>query len=85
MTESESGDRLIAGEAGISWGLAEFIAAEEFARYRGYWWAPDGRSPPSRRSTSPGYPAGRAADPTGAGRLPPAASPTPMRARRTPR
>ncbi len=28
----------------MSWGLAEHIAAEEFGRYRGYWWAPDGRS-----------------------------------------
>jgi dipeptidyl-peptidase 4 len=37
-------DTLIAGEDGISWGLAEFIAAEEFGRFRGYWWAPDGRS-----------------------------------------
>jgi dipeptidyl-peptidase-4 len=37
-------DALIAGEEGITWGLAEFIAAEEFDRYRGYWWAPDGRS-----------------------------------------
>ncbi len=27
-----------------SWGLAEFIAAEELNRYRGFWWAPDGRS-----------------------------------------
>jgi dipeptidyl-peptidase-4 len=42
--EPESSDRLIAGEDGITWGLAEFIAAEEFGRYRGYWWAPDGRS-----------------------------------------
>lgn len=25
------------------WGLAEFIAAEELGRQRGYWWAPDGR------------------------------------------
>jgi dipeptidyl-peptidase-4 len=37
-------DALIAGEEGITWGLADFIAAEEFQRYRGYWWAPDGRS-----------------------------------------
>jgi dipeptidyl-peptidase-4 len=36
-------DMLIASEEGITWGLAEFIAAEEFGRYRGYWWAPDGR------------------------------------------
>ncbi|HUP99151.1 MAG TPA: prolyl oligopeptidase family serine peptidase [Aeromicrobium sp.] len=27
-----------------AWGLAEFIAAEELGRHRGYWWAPDGRS-----------------------------------------
>jgi dipeptidyl-peptidase-4 len=27
-----------------SWGLAEFIAAEELGRHRGYWWAPDGQS-----------------------------------------
>jgi dipeptidyl-peptidase-4 len=37
-------DNVLASEAGVTWGLAEFIAAEEFQRYRGYWWAPDGRS-----------------------------------------
>lgn len=26
----------------VTWGAAEFIAAEEMSRYRGYWWAPDG-------------------------------------------
>ena len=26
------------------WGRAEFIAAEELDRFRGFWWAPDGRS-----------------------------------------
>jgi dipeptidyl-peptidase 4 len=26
----------------ITYGLAEFIAAEEMGRFRGYWWAPDG-------------------------------------------
>jgi dipeptidyl-peptidase 4 len=30
------------GTAGLSFGLAEFIAAEEMGRLRGYWWAPDG-------------------------------------------
>lgn len=29
-------------EAGITWGQAEFVAAEEMRRDRGYWWAPDG-------------------------------------------
>ncbi len=40
-------DALLAGEAGntqVSWGLADFIGAEEFHRFRGYWWAPDGQS-----------------------------------------
>ena len=27
----------------VSWGLAEFLAAEEMGRARGFWWAPDGR------------------------------------------
>ena len=27
---------------GVTYGLAEFIAAEEMGRSRGYWWAPDG-------------------------------------------
>jgi len=30
------------GAAGISFGAAEFVAAEEMGRTRGYWWAPDG-------------------------------------------
>ena len=39
-------DRALAEPDGpeVTWGLAEFIAAEEMDRYRGYWWAPDGRS-----------------------------------------
>ncbi|HVU92262.1 MAG TPA: DPP IV N-terminal domain-containing protein, partial [Jatrophihabitans sp.] len=26
----------------VSWGRAEFVAAEEMNRHRGFWWAPDG-------------------------------------------
>ncbi len=36
---------LLAAEAendDVTWGLAEFIGAEEFGRFRGYWWSPDG-------------------------------------------
>ena len=29
-------------EPTVSWGTAEFVAAEEMGRERGYWWAPDG-------------------------------------------
>jgi dipeptidyl-peptidase 4 len=38
-------DRVIAdpeGAPGVTFGLAEFVAAEEMGRSRGYWWAPDG-------------------------------------------
>jgi dipeptidyl-peptidase-4 len=42
---STAADRAVAepaGAAGVTYGLAEFIAAEEMDRQRGYWWAPDG-------------------------------------------
>ena len=29
-------------DADVSWGVAEFVAAEEMERYRGFWWSPDG-------------------------------------------
>ena len=38
-------DRVLAdpaGEEGVTFGLADFIAAEELGRTRGFWWAPDG-------------------------------------------
>ncbi len=40
-----AGDRVMAdprGAPGVTFGLPEFIAAEEMGRDRGYWWAPDG-------------------------------------------
>jgi dipeptidyl-peptidase 4 len=35
-------DHVVAAEEGITFGLAEFVAAEEMRRSRGYWWSPDG-------------------------------------------
>ncbi len=35
-------DHVVAAEAGVTFGLAEFVAAEEMGRSRGYWWSPDG-------------------------------------------
>jgi dipeptidyl-peptidase 4 len=35
-------DTVIAAEEGVTFGLAEFVAAEEMDRLRGYWWSPDG-------------------------------------------
>jgi dipeptidyl-peptidase-4 len=39
-----SSARVLAGDDDpeVRWGVAEFVAAEEMDRFRGYWWAPDG-------------------------------------------
>jgi len=34
-------DRTLVAEEGVTWGVAEFAAAEEMNRFRGYWWSPD--------------------------------------------
>ncbi|GAA2601500.1 prolyl oligopeptidase family serine peptidase [Streptomyces axinellae] len=40
---SGGSDRVLAesGAETVTWGLAEFIAAEEMSRTRGFWWSPD--------------------------------------------
>jgi dipeptidyl-peptidase-4 len=44
VRDLEGGHRLLAEDTDpdVSWGLAEFIAAEEMHRFRGHWWSPDG-------------------------------------------
>lgn len=42
VIELDGHDRAVAAEEGVAWGAAEFVAAEEMGRHRGYWWAPDG-------------------------------------------
>ena len=47
IAELDGSSRPIAGGDGtepdsVSWGSADFIAAEEMGRFRGYWWSPDG-------------------------------------------
>jgi dipeptidyl-peptidase-4 len=52
----QGGPRRLVGEDDpeVSWGLAEFLAAEEMDRARGYWWAPDGaRLAVARVDTTP--------------------------------
>ncbi len=48
VVDISSGDDHAVAEPGAgddrSFGLAEFVAAEEMSRMRGYWWAPDGKS-----------------------------------------
>lgn len=65
-------DTLLAGEAGVTWGLAEFVAAREFSRPRGYWWSPDGLTILAARVD-----AGRVRPPPGAGPAPFPAAGTP--------
>jgi dipeptidyl-peptidase 4 len=43
VIDLETGDdHVVAAEEGFTFGLAEFVAAEEMGRARGYWWSPDG-------------------------------------------
>jgi dipeptidyl-peptidase-4 len=47
--ELDGSSRLLAGDDSkdnhnISWGGADFIAAEEMHRFRGFWWSPDGQT-----------------------------------------
>ena len=45
VTGDTGGDRAVVEEPGetVSWGSAEFVAAEEMGRTRGHWWSPGGR------------------------------------------
>jgi dipeptidyl-peptidase 4 len=47
VAELDGTERVLAGgdldDSGtVSWGSADFIAAEEMGRFRGFWWSPDG-------------------------------------------
>jgi dipeptidyl-peptidase-4 len=43
VIDLETGQDTVAAQAeGVTFGLAEFVAAEEMDRARGYWWSPDG-------------------------------------------
>jgi dipeptidyl-peptidase 4 len=44
VTTAGSDDRALAEPDGddVTWGLAEFVAAEEMHRFRGFWWSPEG-------------------------------------------
>jgi dipeptidyl-peptidase 4 len=46
VAELDGSWRVLAGDDDepetVSWGSADFIAAEEIHRHRGYWWSPDG-------------------------------------------
>lgn len=58
-------DTVLASEddPNVSWGTAEFIAAEEMGRSRGYWWSPEGDRLLVQRSDSADVPRWHIADP----------------------
>jgi dipeptidyl-peptidase 4 len=58
------------GAAGVTFGLAEFVAAEEMGRTRGYWWAPDGTAVLVARVDETPVPRWHIADPANPGRVP---------------
>jgi dipeptidyl-peptidase-4 len=69
-------DRVLAEEPDqrVSWGLAEFVAAEEMHRYHGFWWSPDGERLAVARVDESRVQVWHIADPTN-----PAAVPTAVR------
>jgi dipeptidyl-peptidase-4 len=56
--------RRLVEEEGVSWGRAEFIAAEEMGRARGMWWSPDGSQLAVARVDERGVRRARLADPS---------------------
>lgn len=58
----------------VAWGLAEFAAAEEMRRFRGFWWSPDGAWIAAARVDESPVETWWISDPTE-----PAAAPRPMR------
>jgi dipeptidyl-peptidase 4 len=57
-------------ESGISWGRAEFVAAEEMGRSRGVWWSPEGDRIAACRVDESAVPTWHIADPANPDRAP---------------
>jgi dipeptidyl-peptidase-4 len=73
VTLEEGEDSLLIGPDGtdgITFGLAEFVAAEEMARTRGFWWAPDGTALLVARVDETQVQRWHIADPANPGRTP---------------
>ncbi len=72
VTGDAVGDRAVIDEPGetVSWGAAEFVAAEEMGRTRGHWWSPDGERLLVARVDTAAVPRWWIADPASPGREP---------------
>jgi len=71
-TDGQGGDRALVEPDGdhVVWGQAEFVAAEEMDRHRGFWWAPDGQSLLVERYDESAVPVWHIADPANPDREP---------------
>ena len=58
------------GDRGVRFGMAEFVAAEEMGRTRGFWWAPDGMAVLVARVDETPVQRWHIADPANPGRVP---------------
>ncbi|MCE2512109.1 MAG: S9 family peptidase [Acidimicrobiia bacterium] len=72
VTGDARGDRLVAHDSSetVSWGAAEFVAAEEMGRTRGHWWSPDSRRLLAARVDTAAVPSWWIPDPASPGRAP---------------
>ena len=72
VTGDARGDRLVAHDSSdtVSWGAAEFVAAEEMGRTRGHWWSPDGGHLLAARVDTAAVASWWIADPASPGREP---------------
>ena len=72
VTGGAAGDRTVARESDetVTWGAAEFVAAEEMGRTRGHWWSPDGRRLLAARVDTSPVPCWWIADPASPGAEP---------------
>ena len=68
--DEDGSDRELIAEPGVTWGLAEFVAAEEMDRQRGFWWAPDGDSLLAARVDESGVQEWHIGDPANPDRTP---------------
>jgi dipeptidyl-peptidase-4 len=70
VVDIDGTDRCLAAEDGATWGLADFIAAEELGRFRGHWWSPDGTALLAARVDESPVPVWHIADPADPARPP---------------
>lgn len=72
VRELGGNDRVLAREddPNVTWGLPEFIAAEEMDRLRGFWWSPDGGRLAAARVDARPVPAWFVSDPAEPARAP---------------